>query len=575
MKRTAAFLCALTFLSLALPFQSNGKPPEYVMEVPLPQVPARMEVYETADPDILGTLFYVAGVFGVYGQVIQEPGLTYIEDRDKTVEVFDSGAYWFTDDSRVFVPGPPDPTFGQNIPEDSLTVFVRSFLRDHRGLMPQGSFLVIVPEGVTLTEFQRCDAATREITRLRGDIHVNFGMRILGENDQGSVEIVGPGAKIEATVDDNGIAEVLGVWRELNPSGQKEIISPEQALESFKRRGLVSLIRGASKNTQKVRIQHMDVAYLTEPAPEKQESVGPVYVFAGKFEGVEQVEEFLWYEPALKIVVVPKQLKEEARARLDSLLSTVVLPKKAKKHIKSALKHLEKSLKYLDDSGAEKKFFDEEEKAVKELKKGATEILKKGGKGVLGAADEAQEVAARMTSADEALATIALEEAEADPGADPKKIEKARKELGKAYKELQNSDKKMAKLGLEWYRYDKAIDHFKKAWQHAQRAKKTKPVLLAVTPQAQFALFENTPDPFSRTTSIRYQIPAPTHTSLRVYDRTGRLIRTLMEEHKETGYYRAEWDGMDEANRPVPSGIYFYRLRAGKFTDAKKMTLLR
>ena len=575
MKRTTVILCALTFLSLAFPFQSNSKPPDYVMEVPLPQVPVRMEVYETADPDILGTLFYVAGVFGVYGQVIEEPGLTYIEDGDKTVEVFDSGAYWYTDDSRVFVPGPPDPTFGQNIPEESLTVYVFSFLRQHRALMPQQSFLVVAPEGVTLTEFQRCDAATKEITRLRGDIHVNFGMKIIGENDQGGVEIVGPGAKIETTVDENGIAEVLGVWRELNPSGQKDVISPEEALESFKRRGLVSLIKAGSKPTQKVRIQHMDIAYLTEPAPEKQESVEPVYVFAGKFEGVEQVEEFLWYEPALKIVVVPKQLKEEAKATLDSLLATVELPKKAKKHIKNALKHLEKSLKYLDDSGAEKKFFDEEKKAVNDLKKGAKEILKKGEKGTLGAADEAQETAAKMTSADEALATIALNEAQADPGADPKKIKKARKELEKGYKELQKSDKKMAKLGVEWYRYDKAIDHFRKAWEHAQRARKTKPVLLTVAPQAQFALFENVPDPFNQTTSIQYQIPAPTRATLRVYDRSGRLVRTLMEEHKEPGYYIAEWDGTDEANRPVPSGIYFYRFRAGKFTDAKKMILLR
>lgn len=575
MKRIAVILCAMTFLSLAFTSQSNGKPPEYVMEVPLPQVPARMEVYETVEPDVMQTLFYVAGIFNVFGPVTQSPGLTHMEGDSVSVEVYDSGSYWYTDHTRVFVPGPPDPTFGQNIPEDSLTRFVQGFFRQHEGLLPQESFVQTVPEGVTLTEFQRCDANTGEITRLRGDIHVNFGMRIIAENDQNGVEIVGPGAKIETTVDDNGIAELLGVWRKLNPSGQKEIISPEQALESFKRRGLVSLIRGSSRNTQKVRIQHMDVAYLTEPAPENQESVGPVYVFGGKFEGVEQVEEFLWYEPALKIVVIPKLLKEEAKARLDSLLSTVELPKKAKKHVKSALKHLEKSLKYLDDSRVEKKLFDEEKKAVRELKRGATEILKKGGKGILGAADEAQEVAAKMTSADEALAIIALDEAEADPGADPKKIEKARRELDKAYRELQQSDKKMAKLGLEWYRYDRAVDHFKKAWQHVQGAKKTRPVLLVATPQVQFALFENIPDPFNQTTTIRYQIPAPTQATLRVYDRTGRLIKTLVEEHKETGYYRAEWDGTDEANRPVPSGVYFYRLRAGKFTDAKKMILLR
>ena len=84
------------------------------------------------------------------------------------------------------------------------------------------------------------------------------------------------------------------------------------------------------------------------------------------------------------------------------------------------------------------------------------------------------------------------------------------------------------------------------------------------------ALCQNRPNPFHLNTTIEYQIPARSHVSLRVYDVTGSLIETLVNERQIARAYRVHWNGKDK-----PSGVYFYRLQAGDFTDVKKMILLR
>jgi len=85
-----------------------------------------------------------------------------------------------------------------------------------------------------------------------------------------------------------------------------------------------------------------------------------------------------------------------------------------------------------------------------------------------------------------------------------------------------------------------------------------------------FALLQNYPNPFNPLTVIGYQISAPRLVSLKVYDILGQLVATLVDETQQPGTYRAEWDAGKS-----PSGVYYYRLRAGQFTDVKKMVLLR
>ncbi len=86
----------------------------------------------------------------------------------------------------------------------------------------------------------------------------------------------------------------------------------------------------------------------------------------------------------------------------------------------------------------------------------------------------------------------------------------------------------------------------------------------------EFSLAQNYPNPFNATTHIRYSIQASGFTLLKVYDVLGREVATLVKEVKAPGTYNVTWnaDGM-------ASGVYFYRLQAGEFTQTKRLMLLR
>lgn len=85
-----------------------------------------------------------------------------------------------------------------------------------------------------------------------------------------------------------------------------------------------------------------------------------------------------------------------------------------------------------------------------------------------------------------------------------------------------------------------------------------------------FALFQNYPNPFNPTTSIEYQVASSDMVSLKVYDVLGREVKTLVNEQKSPGSYNVTFDA-----RNLSSGIYFYSLRSGSFTQTRKMILLR
>jgi flagellar hook assembly protein FlgD len=64
--------------------------------------------------------------------------------------------------------------------------------------------------------------------------------------------------------------------------------------------------------------------------------------------------------------------------------------------------------------------------------------------------------------------------------------------------------------------------------------------------------------------------------SLKVYDITGKLVKTLVNDKKDAGYHSVVWHGKDETGKSVSSGIYIYKLTTNDgFTETKRMTLLR
>lgn len=92
----------------------------------------------------------------------------------------------------------------------------------------------------------------------------------------------------------------------------------------------------------------------------------------------------------------------------------------------------------------------------------------------------------------------------------------------------------------------------------------------AVTPTSGFRLVQNYPNPFNPMTVIGYDLPVDGQVSLKVYDILGREALTLFEGFGKAGYHEVTLDASDLA-----SGLYFYRLTAGSFTDVKKLVVVK
>ena len=279
----------------------------------------------------------------------------------------------------------------------------------------------------------------------------------------------------------------------------------------------------------------------------------------------------------------PKSVKEKALDELASLMESITHPK-VHKHIEHAFRELEKTLPYFSDNWhitKASRVFGREKKVTKEVRKASRSAKKYEIPGFEEVISNLREIAQYMVEADSLLAGKAIREAEAHPEAKQKEIKKAKREMTKAYSELNKIDKSMKKLGIEWYKYDKAINHFKHAYEHAHKAVKKKHVLLGTIAASSphFVLQSSAnPNPFHETTAIRYQLSDARKAipvRLDIYDLTGRVIRTLVDEHQEAGEYAVQWNGSDDNRRKVAGGVYFYRLTAGDLVCTKKMVLLR
>ena len=91
-----------------------------------------------------------------------------------------------------------------------------------------------------------------------------------------------------------------------------------------------------------------------------------------------------------------------------------------------------------------------------------------------------------------------------------------------------------------------------------------------------YALQQNFPNPFNPVTQIRYQLPEESIVTIRIYDITGRVVRSLVSGQKElTGYHQVSWDGTNNHGDGVSAGMYLYVIQAGKFRNTRKMVFIK
>jgi hypothetical protein len=94
-----------------------------------------------------------------------------------------------------------------------------------------------------------------------------------------------------------------------------------------------------------------------------------------------------------------------------------------------------------------------------------------------------------------------------------------------------------------------------------------------------FRLFQNYPNPFNSATSIQYTVASsqshPIHTTLKIYNILGREVRELVNTRQSPGNYTVSWDGKNNQGKQVGSGIYFYQIKTGNFTETKKLVLIK
>ena len=107
----------------------------------------------------------------------------------------------------------------------------------------------------------------------------------------------------------------------------------------------------------------------------------------------------------------------------------------------------------------------------------------------------------------------------------------------------------------------------------------SKTIEVSLNAPGYFSLQQNYPNPFNPVTKINYQIPAEIGdqviVSLEIYNLLGEKVKSLVHESKSAGYHSIEWNGTDDNANPVPTGIYVYRLQAGRFIATKRMVLMK
>jgi hypothetical protein len=91
----------------------------------------------------------------------------------------------------------------------------------------------------------------------------------------------------------------------------------------------------------------------------------------------------------------------------------------------------------------------------------------------------------------------------------------------------------------------------------------------------EFRVHQNYPNPFNPVTTLRYALPVRGEVEVAVFNVLGQRVATLVCKTESAGEHTVVWNSTDDKGRPVASGVYFYRVRAGDEVQSRKMVLLK
>ncbi len=94
-----------------------------------------------------------------------------------------------------------------------------------------------------------------------------------------------------------------------------------------------------------------------------------------------------------------------------------------------------------------------------------------------------------------------------------------------------------------------------------------------------FTLYQNKPNPFNPSTTIKFDVPAlhegVSEISLGIFNLLGQKVATIFAGVVDAGTYEAKWNGLDQSGNQVPSGIYVYQIVSENYSQSKRMTLVK
>ncbi|TSA56641.1 MAG: T9SS C-terminal target domain-containing protein [Planctomycetaceae bacterium] len=90
-----------------------------------------------------------------------------------------------------------------------------------------------------------------------------------------------------------------------------------------------------------------------------------------------------------------------------------------------------------------------------------------------------------------------------------------------------------------------------------------------------FYLHQNNPNPFNSSTTISFSLPEASKVDFSVYNLKGQKVKTLADGNLRIGDHKIVWNGKDENDKPAPSGVYFYKMEAGNYSEIRKCILLK